>query len=80
MMRGGCRRGGLIWTRGWGFERSPITSVRSVDFDDEEAAEAWLLWAKATSACGANLTVSCVLEGAAAQKHWSAGGIEAPVA
>jgi Periplasmic binding protein len=52
----------------------------SVDFDDEEAAEAWLLWAKAASACGANLTVSCVLEGAASQKHWSAGGIEAPVA
>jgi len=52
----------------------------TVDFDDEEAAEAWLLWAKAASACGANLTVSCVLNGAAAQKNWSAGGIESPVA
>ena len=52
----------------------------TVDFDDEEAAEAWLLWAKAASACGANLTVSCVLNNAAAQKDWSAGGIEAPVA
>jgi Periplasmic binding protein len=52
----------------------------TVDFDDEEAAEAWLLWAKSASACGANLTVSCVLNNAAAQKNWSAGGIEAPVA
>ena len=50
----------------------------TVDFDDEEAAEAWLLWAKSASACGANLTVSCVLNNAAATKNWSAGGIEAP--
>ena len=52
----------------------------TVDFDDEEAAEAWLLWAKSASACGASLTVSCVLNNAAAQKNWSAGGIQAPVA
>ena len=52
----------------------------TVDFDDEEAAEAWLLWAKSASACGANLTVSCVLNNAAAEKNWSAGGIQAPVA
>jgi Periplasmic binding protein len=52
----------------------------AVDFDDEEAAEAWLLWAKDASACGASLTVSCVLNAAATQKNWSAGGIEAPVA
>jgi hypothetical protein len=52
----------------------------SVDFVDEEGAESWLLWAKAASACGANLTSSCVLNGAAAQKNWSAGGIQAPVA
>jgi hypothetical protein len=52
----------------------------TVDFDDEEGAEAWLLWAKAASACGANLTVSCVVNNAGAQKNWSAGGIEAPVA
>jgi hypothetical protein len=55
-------------------------SSATVDFDDEEAAEAWLLWAKNASACGANLTVTCVLNGAAATKNWSAGGIEAPVA
>ena len=52
----------------------------TVDFDDEEAAEAWLLWAKSATACGANLTVSCVLNNAAATKNWSAGGIEAPQA
>ena len=52
----------------------------TVDFDDEEAAEAWLLWAKSASACGANLTQSCVLNNAASEKNWSAGGIQAPVA
>src|SRR5580692_1390748 len=52
----------------------------TIDFDDEEGAEAWLLWAKSASACGAALTVSCVLTHAAATKNWSAGGIEAPVA
>ena len=52
----------------------------AVDFDDEEGAESWLLWAKSASACGANLTVSCVLSHAAATKNWDAGGIEAPVA
>jgi Periplasmic binding protein len=52
----------------------------SIDFDDEEGAESWLLWAKSASACGANLTVTCVLNGAAAVKNWDAGGIEAPIA
>jgi len=52
----------------------------TVDFDDEEGAEAWLLWAKAASACGASLTVTCVLDHAAAVKNWDAGGIEAPIA
>jgi hypothetical protein len=52
----------------------------AIDFDDEEGAEAWLLWAKSASACGAKLTVSCVLTNAAAQKNWSAGGLQAPVA
>ena len=52
----------------------------SVDFDDEEGAEAWLLWAKAASACGTDLTVSCVLNKAAAVTNWDAGGIEAPIA
>ena len=52
----------------------------TVDFDDEEGAESWLLWAKSASACGTNLTVTCVLNHAAAEKNWSAGGIQAPVA
>ena len=52
----------------------------AIDFDDEEGAESWLLWAKAASACGASLTVTCVLNHAAATKNWDAGGIEAPIA
>ena len=57
-----------------------IRQGRRLDFDDEEGAEAWLLWAKSASACGANLTVTCVLNHAAATKNWDAGGIEAPIA
>ena len=52
----------------------------AIDFDDEVGAESWLLWAKSASACGANLTVNCVLTHAAATKNWDAGGIEAPIA
>jgi hypothetical protein len=52
----------------------------TIDFDDEEGAESWLLWAKAASACGASLTVTCVLNHAAGTKNWDAGGIEAPIA
>jgi hypothetical protein len=52
----------------------------TIDFDDEEGAESWLLWAKSASACGADLTVSCVLSHAAATKNWDAGGIQAPIA
>jgi ABC-type branched-subunit amino acid transport system substrate-binding protein len=52
----------------------------SIDFDDEEGAEAWTLWAKSASACGSALTVTCVLTHAAATKNWDAGGIQAPVA
>jgi len=52
----------------------------TVDFDSEEGAEAWLLWAKSASACGASLTVMCVLNHAAAVTNWDAGGIQAPIA
>jgi ABC-type branched-subunit amino acid transport system substrate-binding protein len=52
----------------------------TIDFDDEEGAEAWLLWAKSASACGAALTVTCVLNKAAATTNWDAGGIQAPIA
>jgi hypothetical protein len=51
-----------------------------IDFDDEEGQEAWLLWAKSASACGATLTVTCVLNKAAATTNWDAGGLQAPIA
>jgi ABC-type branched-subunit amino acid transport system substrate-binding protein len=50
-----------------------------IDFDDEEAVQSWILWAKSASACGAQLTVNCVLSHAASEKNWSAGGLQAPV-
>ena len=52
----------------------------AIDQNDELAATSWVLFAKSAMACGANLTVSCVLSHAAAQKNWSAGDIQAPVA
>jgi hypothetical protein len=52
----------------------------TIDFDDEVGAIGWLLWAKSATACGANLTVTCVLSHATAIKNWDAGGIQAPVA
>jgi ABC-type branched-subunit amino acid transport system substrate-binding protein len=51
-----------------------------IDFNDEASAESWLLWAKSASACGGNLTVSCVLSHAGSEKNWDAGGLQAPVA
>lgn len=51
-----------------------------IDFTDEEGTESWLLWAKSASSCGKNLSSICVLDAAAAQKDWSAGGLQAPVA
>jgi ABC-type branched-subunit amino acid transport system substrate-binding protein len=56
---------------------SPGTTI---DQNDELAASSWVLFAKSAKACGANLTVSCVLNTAAAQKNWSAGEIQAPTA
>jgi len=50
-----------------------------IDFYDEVAFDAWVLWAKSATACGSHLTVSCVLAHAATQKNWSAGDIAAPV-
>jgi hypothetical protein len=44
------------------------------------AFNSWILFAKAATACGANVTVSCVLKNAAAQKNWTGGGLAAPVA
>jgi len=51
-----------------------------IDTDDEYAVDAWLLFAKSASACGADLTVSCVLGHAAAQANWTGGGVYAPIA
>ena len=51
-----------------------------IDTNDEYAVDAWLLFAKSASACGASLTVSCVLKHAAAQTDWTGGGVYAPIA
>jgi hypothetical protein len=55
-------------------------SGTTIDQNDELAASSWVLWAKSATACGTNLTVSCVLSHAASQKNWSAGDIQAPTA
>jgi ABC-type branched-subunit amino acid transport system substrate-binding protein len=39
----------------------------------------WVLWAKAASACGNNLTTKCVLDKAKAHTDWTGGGLTAPV-
>ena len=52
----------------------------AINQNDELAASSWVLFAKSATACGAKLTVSCVLSHAAAQKNWSAGDIQAPTA
>jgi Periplasmic binding protein len=55
-------------------------SGAKLDFDDELSMDAWILFAKSASACGADLTVSCVLKNAASQKNWTGGGLAPPVA
>jgi ABC-type branched-subunit amino acid transport system substrate-binding protein len=52
----------------------------TVDWSDELAFDSWILFAKAATACGTNVTVSCVLNNAALQKNWTGGGLTAPVA
>jgi ABC-type branched-subunit amino acid transport system substrate-binding protein len=39
---------------------------------------AWLLWAQAATACGANLTRDCVWQQLAKVNSWTAGGLQAP--
>jgi hypothetical protein len=56
---------------------SPGTAINQ---NDELAASAWVLFAKSATACGKDLTVSCDLSHAAAQKNWTAGDIQAPTA
>jgi ABC-type branched-subunit amino acid transport system substrate-binding protein len=45
-----------------------------------QALSAWLLWASAATACGDDLTVTCVIEEAGSWTDWTAGGLRAPVA
>jgi ABC-type branched-subunit amino acid transport system substrate-binding protein len=40
-----------------------------------QATSSFLLWASASSACGATLTRECVLENLAATNEWTAGGL-----
>jgi ABC-type branched-subunit amino acid transport system substrate-binding protein len=42
------------------------------------AFNAWTLWAKAATACGNDLTQDCVLQKAATEKAWTAGGLFPP--
>ncbi len=49
------------------------------DFAHLQALDSWLLWAVAAKACGSNLTGSCVVQKAGAEKGWTGGGIIAPV-
>jgi ABC-type branched-subunit amino acid transport system substrate-binding protein len=44
----------------------------------EQSASAFLLWATGVKACGSNVTAKCVLDSAAAQKNWTAGGLHVP--
>lgn len=51
-----------------------------IDTADEGAIDAWLLFAKAATACGTNLNMTCVLQNAASQKNWTGGGVYVPIA
>ncbi len=51
-----------------------------INTNDEYALDAWLLFAKSASACGGDLSVSCVLHNAASQTEWTGGGVYAPIA
>ena len=44
----------------------------------EQATSAFLLWASGVKSCGSNVTAKCVLDSAAAQKGWTAGGLHTP--
>jgi hypothetical protein len=51
-----------------------------INTNDEYALDAWLLFAKSATMCGANLTVSCVLRNASSETNWTGGGVYAPIA
>ena len=43
------------------------------------AFSAWTLWAKSATACGSDLTVTCVLQKGGSETVWTAGGMFPPV-
>ena len=43
-----------------------------------QSISAFLLWATAVDECGSNVTAKCVLDSAAAQTEWTAGGLHVP--
>jgi hypothetical protein len=43
-----------------------------------QGLSSWLLFARAATACGSELTSDCLLEEAAAQADWTGGGLHAP--
>jgi hypothetical protein len=43
-----------------------------------QGLSSWLLFAKAATECGSDLTAACLLEKAAATKDWTGGGLHAP--
>lgn len=44
----------------------------------QQGLSSWLLFAKAATACGSDLTAECLLENARAETGWTAGGLHAP--
>lgn len=42
-----------------------------------QATSAFLLWATSVKSCGSNVTQKCVLDAAASQQDWTAGGLHA---
>ncbi|UGT61201.1 ABC transporter substrate-binding protein [Nocardia asteroides] len=50
-----------------------------ITFQGLKAFGAWLLFAKAATACGDDLTRACVYNTAAKETKWTGGGLQAPV-
>ncbi|MEV0685396.1 ABC transporter substrate-binding protein [Nocardia sp. NPDC050378] len=50
-----------------------------ITFQVLRSFQSWLLFAKAATSCGAELTRACVYNAAAKETAWTAGGLQAPV-
>lgn len=50
-----------------------------ITFQVLRSFQSWLLFAKAATSCGADLTRACVYTTAAKETAWTAGGLQAPV-